>query len=102
MTTQFQRNIHKPKRPIDGTIKYLIPRALTASITSIDTEPTCYTSVVKHDVWRTAMSDEFNALIKNGTWTMVLPFLTMNVVGCKWVSRIKRKADGSLTDIRHA
>ncbi|KAL5727366.1 hypothetical protein ACHQM5_000574 [Ranunculus cassubicifolius] len=42
------------------------------------------------------MDDEVNALIRNNTWTLV-PFRpSMNVIGCKWVFRVKRKSDGSL------
>jgi hypothetical protein len=43
------------------------------------------------------MVEEFNALLKNGTWTLVPHKPSMNIVGSKWVFRIKRKADGSGT-----
>lgn len=39
------------------------------------------------------MAEEFNALIKNGTSTLVPHTPSMNVVGCKWGYKIKRKAD---------
>ena len=42
------------------------------------------------------MNVEFDALLHNGTWTLVAPFPTMNIVGCKWVFRIKRKVDGTI------
>ena len=42
------------------------------------------------------MNVEFDALLRNGTWTLVAPSPTMNIVGCKWVFRIKRNADGSI------
>ncbi|XP_043705350.1 uncharacterized protein LOC122655199 [Telopea speciosissima] len=46
--------------------------------------------------WRTAMAEEFNALIRNGTWSLVPRNPRMNLIGNKWVYRIKQKANGSL------
>ncbi|XP_019155793.1 PREDICTED: uncharacterized protein LOC109152551 [Ipomoea nil] len=42
------------------------------------------------------MDQEFNALLHNDTWKLVLDEPHMNVVGCKWVFRTKRNADGSI------
>jgi hypothetical protein len=42
------------------------------------------------------MDEEYNALMKNGTWHLV-PFASgQNVIDCKWVYKIKRKADGTV------
>lgn len=42
------------------------------------------------------MQDEFDALVKNNTWTLVPMSHDINVVGNKWVFRTKFHADGSL------
>jgi len=42
------------------------------------------------------MNAEFDALLKNQTWQLVPPSTTRNIIGCKWVFRIKRKADGTV------
>jgi hypothetical protein len=42
------------------------------------------------------MDIEFDALVKNKTWRLVPPMKGRNIVGCKWVYKIKRKQDGSL------
>lgn len=42
------------------------------------------------------MNEDFNALLHNGTWQLVLVTSKMNIIGCKWVYRLKRNADGSI------
>ena len=42
------------------------------------------------------MQNEYDALLKNKTWHLVPSQKGLNIIGCKWVYKIKRKADGSL------
>lgn len=42
------------------------------------------------------MAEEFNALIKIGTWTLISNTPSTNIVRAKWVFHIKRKADVSV------
>lgn len=42
------------------------------------------------------MQSESNALWSTGTWTLVPSSLSQNIVGCKWVFRIKKNPDGTL------
>jgi histone deacetylase 1/2 len=46
--------------------------------------------------WKKAMQEEIEALHKNGTWHLVPPYKGTNVIDCRWVFKIKRKADGSI------
>ncbi|XP_043687722.1 uncharacterized mitochondrial protein AtMg00820-like [Telopea speciosissima] len=46
--------------------------------------------------WHKAMAVEFNALVQNGTWDLIPYTPGMNVVGCKWVYRVKPKSDGTI------
>ncbi|MCP3667059.1 MAG: DDE-type integrase/transposase/recombinase [Gammaproteobacteria bacterium] len=46
--------------------------------------------------WKDAMADEYNSLMKHNTWKLCKLPKDRAVVGCKWVFRIKRKADGSV------
>jgi hypothetical protein len=38
----------------------------------------------------------YDALMQNSTWHLVPPMKGRNIIGCKWVYKIKRKKDGSL------
>ena len=42
------------------------------------------------------MAAEFDALQQNGTWSLVPPRPNMNKVGCKWVYKLKHRANGSI------
>jgi hypothetical protein len=46
--------------------------------------------------WEKAMGSEINMLRHAGTWETVLCLAGKNIVGCKWVYRIKWKADSSI------
>nr|XP_016489332.1 PREDICTED: uncharacterized protein LOC107809250 [Nicotiana tabacum] len=87
MITRSMVGTHKPNP------KYAL---LTSHLESLPIEPTCFSSAIKDHKWRDAIVEEFNALLKNQTWTLVPYHLHMNVIGNKWVYRVKQKANGSL------
>ena len=59
-------------------------------------EPTSFTLASKQPEWRHAMNEEFDALLQNGMWDLVPSSPTMNIIGYKWVFRIKHRANGSI------
>lgn len=69
---------------------------LNYSSVLIDTEPSCYSKAISDSRWQAAMTDEFEALSSNGTWTLCPRPSNQHVIHCKWVYKIKRKADGSV------
>ena len=46
--------------------------------------------------WKQATNSEYESLLKNDTWDLVEIPKNKNIVGCKWVFKIKRKGDGSI------
>lgn len=64
--------------------------------TSLEIEPSTFTQANSKTEWRNAMALEMNALALNKTWTLVPLPPNHQPVGCKWVYRIKRRADGSI------
>ena len=42
------------------------------------------------------MSEEYDALVRNKTWELAPPDGISNLVGCKWIYRVKRHFDGSI------
>ena len=59
-------------------------------------EPHTYREAYTDPLWQQAMNEELDALHKNNTWDMVDLPPGQSVVGCRWVYKIKTKADGSV------
>ena len=74
MVTWSKNHITKLKKFTDGTFQYPLPSALLADGVGFAslTEPMCYTSIVKDPHWHAAMNLEFDALLENQTWVLVL------------------------------
>jgi len=62
-----------------------------------ETEPATFTVANKDPKWRHAMSEEYSALLRNNTWTLVPRVPNSNVVDCKWVYKIKRDQTGAVS-----
>lgn len=60
-------------------------------------EPTTYHQAVINDKQRDAMQEEFSALMKNNTWTLVPHPKDRNIIRSKRTFRIKRNSDGSIS-----
>jgi hypothetical protein len=58
--------------------------------------PSSYRAALKDPCWHNAMLDEFNALMRNDTWSLVPRPAGVNVVTGKWIYRHKLNTDGSL------
>ncbi|KAL5548865.1 hypothetical protein UlMin_004096 [Ulmus minor] len=85
MTTQAKNHIHKPITKLN---------LHTQLSKSTNIEPITMTKALTDPKWRQAMSDECDALVRNGTWELVPPDSSQNIVGCKWIFWIKRNSDG--------
>ncbi|TQE12334.1 hypothetical protein C1H46_001987 [Malus baccata] len=60
-------------------------------------EPTHYKQAVTYVHWRNAMQEEFEALQKQGTWELVPVPQNRNVIGSKWVYKLKKDQDGKVS-----
>jgi hypothetical protein len=66
------------------------------SASTIAGKPTSVGDALKDQRWVAAMDSEHQALMRNKTWHLVPPPRGKNIIDCKWVYRIKRKADGTI------
>jgi hypothetical protein len=86
--TRLCDGIRCPRVYTGGTICY-------GMHVSVD-EPLNLVAALGDDNWKKAMDVEYDALMKNKTWHLVPPQKGSNVIDCKWVYKIKRRANGSL------
>ncbi|GKF81844.1 ribonuclease H-like domain-containing protein [Tanacetum coccineum] len=85
MVTRSQAEIFKP---IDRLSLH------TSSLSSIPKSPFL---ALKDPHWSNAMYDEYNALVKNGTWNLVPRPSDVNLVRSMWLFKHNFHADGTLS-----
>jgi Reverse transcriptase (RNA-dependent DNA polymerase) len=85
MVTHTKDNTRKPKKFPDHQ----------AYLTYLDTEPTTFAQANTCAQWCAAMAHEITILAQNQTRSLVLS-AAQNIIGCKWVFKIKRRSDGSI------
>lgn len=95
MITRSQQGVYKPKVML-STCHSLPPTALLAL--SLPLIQKIVPQALKNLLWKQAMLSEYQALIQTKTWTLVPSpkHKPVNVIGCKWVFRVKTNLDGSL------
>ncbi|KAM1116115.1 hypothetical protein ACFX19_006777 [Malus domestica] len=89
-------NVHPMvTRSKNGIVK---PKAFSASIGSQSpvSEPKTFKTASKVVEWQSAMQEEIDALHSQQTWSLVPLPRDKNLVGCKWVYRMKKNADGTV------
>ena len=80
-----------------GCLKPRVYFALCQSpCSSLTVEPMNVNAALADPKWRLAMSEEYDALMRNNTWLLVPPADGMNIVGNKCIFRTKYKPNGSV------
>ena len=70
------------------------PKLYTATL--INKEPDTVPEALNDKNWYKAMKEEYEALIRNETWSLIPPPAEYKIVGNKWVFRVKQNSDGSI------
>ena len=63
---------------------------------SMETKPNSYYEAAKSSHWCEIMAAKLSAFEANSTWTVTTLPLGKHAIGCHWVYKIKRRADGTL------
>ena len=62
----------------------------------INAQPSSFEEVVGKQVWKDAMQEEYQSIMKNDVWDVVPRPEGMSVMTSKWICKIKHAADGSI------
>jgi hypothetical protein len=102
--TRSKSGIFKPKIYTDDTVRYSLytstwePQIPSEAFGNENWKKTMDVEyeALKNKNWKKAMNVEYEALKNNKTWHLVAPTQGKNIIDCKWVYMVKRKADGSI------
>ena len=83
IVTRFKARIFKPK----------LYQISTQPQTAL---PLNTSEALKEPSWKMAMEDEYNALIKNETWTLIPNYSSYKLIRNKWVYRVKENPYGTI------
>lgn len=87
----------RPSHPMQTRSKSgIVKPRVFPSLLLTHVEPTSVKQALAQPEWRAAMQDEYDALLKNGTWSLVPLPPNRTAIGCKWVFRVKENPDGSV------
>ncbi|GKA24365.1 ribonuclease H-like domain-containing protein [Tanacetum coccineum] len=70
---------------------------MNCHVTTTSPLPRSHVHALRDPNWKESMLDEYNALITNGTWVLVLRPAKVNVVRSMWLFKHKFNANGSLS-----
>jgi hypothetical protein len=62
----------------------------------IDSEPSCHGEATSEQVWQDAMTEEYQSILKNDVWDIVLRLEGKSMVTSKWIYKIKHATNGSV------
>ena len=98
-TTILNQNIPEPRRS-GRTIR--LPRRYETNVIVFDTnddDPSSFKEAMissDKDKWQEAMNQEMESMDSNSVWTLVDPPEGVRIIGCKWIYKKKRGADGEV------
>ncbi|CAL9022395.1 unnamed protein product, partial [Prunus brigantina] len=94
MITRSKVGVSKKKKVFAASKKVF--SVISSSKDDTIQEPKTYKQALQSPEWFAAMKEEFDALHKQNTWSLVPLPSHRTVVGCKWIFKVKKNADGSV------
>ncbi len=83
----------------DMDIATALEYAFNTRTSSLPDEPRTFSEAMNRpdaDLWYKAATDEIQSHLENGTWVLTQLPKGHKAIGCRWVFKVKRNADGSV------
>jgi hypothetical protein len=92
---EAKENLREPKRQFRERRAPERLGSYLAMVTSIiDAEPEIFAQAVYQQVWREAMLEEYDSIMRNDVWEVVLRPVGKSIVTSRWLYKTKYVADG--------
>jgi hypothetical protein len=62
----------------------------------MDAEPSNYEEAAEKRVWKNAIGEEYQSIVKNDVWDVVPRPKDKSIVSSKWIYKMKHAVDGSI------
>jgi hypothetical protein len=62
----------------------------------MDAEQSGYEEATKKRVWKNAMGEEYQSIVKNDVWDVVHRLKEKTILSSKWIYKTKHTIDGSI------
>jgi hypothetical protein len=85
----------RESKPIERFCTYLL---MVSSIKESD--PSTFEEATGHQVWKDAMVEEYNSIMKNDVWEVVPRPEGKSVVTSRWLYKIKYVVDGNIENFK--
>jgi hypothetical protein len=86
----------RESKPLKRFCSYIV---MVSSIR--ESEPSTFEEATSRQVWREAMMEEYNSIMKNDFWEVVPRPEGKLVVTSKWLYKLKHVADGSIEKYKY-
>src|SRR5580658_2869541 len=94
-----ETSLTQPPAEIDPELACFANETVAEAIQETEGDPTSVRDARSRSDWprwKEAMDREMEALERSSTWHTIKQLQGKNVISCKWVFKLKRKADGSI------
>ena len=91
-----QGRLRKPSTRLIESVQLITENCFLTSLITETDEPNNVEDALVDPNWKNAMKSEMSSMYENDTWELVPRPTGKNIIGSRWVFKVKRNANGSI------